>query len=274
MKTMAFNGPGAGPHAQRGGRTFRAGLAAATVCLLSGPATAGQGGSFRDDFEALDAERWYVSDGWANGEHQNCLWSKERVASAGGTLTLSYGRAPAGQERDYSCGEVQSRQRYGHGTYEARLKAVGRSGFNSAFFSYIGPADKEPHHEIDFEILGKDPSRVQLNQYVDAEGGNEAFSPVPGGAAADFHTYAFVWEPERLRYFVDGALVHEVNDPGAIPTEPMKIFASLWASETFRDWLGPFEAPEDVAAMEIDWIAYTAPGDACRFEGSITCDPK
>ena len=31
--------------------------------------------SFVDDFKSFDRSRWYVSDGWNNGSHQNCTWS-------------------------------------------------------------------------------------------------------------------------------------------------------------------------------------------------------
>ena len=110
-----------------------------------------------------------------------------------GALRLSFVRQRT-KDRAYACGEIQSRQRFGYGVYEARLRAVRGSGFNTAFFTYIGPVDKEPWHEIDFEVLGKDPSQVQLNQFVDGKGGNEKLVVVAGDADRDFHDYAFVWE--------------------------------------------------------------------------------
>ncbi len=41
------------------------------------------------------------------------------------------------------------------------MKAATGSGLNSAFFTYIGPTDKKPHDEIDFEVLGKNTGKVQ-----------------------------------------------------------------------------------------------------------------
>ena len=54
------------------------------------------------------------------------------------------------------------------------MKAAAGSGLNTGFFTYIGPTHKQPHDEIDFEVLGKDPSKVQINQYVDGKSVGDA----------------------------------------------------------------------------------------------------
>ncbi len=139
-------------------RWMLAGLAAAPVAaFLAAPAQAAEGKSFVENFDKFSASRWYVSDGWANGDHQNCTWSKKQVSVKDGRLKLGFVKEKS-KERDYVCGEVQTNQRFGYGTFEARMKAVAGSGLNTGFFSYIGPVHKQPHDEIDFEVLGKDPS--------------------------------------------------------------------------------------------------------------------
>lgn len=251
-------------------------VAALTLPAWSVAGETEQGGSFHEEFDRLDDERWYVSNGWSNGPHQNCVWSDDQVSTDGGILRLAYSRREPierAPEPGYVCGELQTKQRFGYGAYEARLKAVERSGFNSAFFSYIGPVHGAPHDEIDFEILGKDATSVQLNQFVRGEARNGTFVPVPENAARAFNTYAFIWEPGRLRYYVNGSMVHEVTDAASIPKHPMKILASLWASDTALDWLGPFDPPHsEPLIMEVDWIAYTALDQPCRFAQSILCE--
>jgi endo-1,3-1,4-beta-glycanase ExoK len=247
-------------------------LCALTLLFSAGPLAAQEGAngsSFVEDFDKLDTSVWYVSDGWNNGTHQNCTWSKNQVAVQDGKLTLSFDAKPKG-ERQYSCGEVQTRKRYGYGTYEVRMKAATGSGLNSAFFSYIGPADKKPHDEIDFEVLGKDTGRVQVNQYVDGKGGNEKLLPVPGGADSAFNDYAFVWQKDRLRYYINGALVHEVTDRTKLPSNAQKIFLSLWGTDTLSDWMGRF-AFTGKASLDVERIAFTADGDPCQFDGSVAC---
>ena len=232
------------------------------------------GASFVENFDKLDKSRWYISDGWSNGDHQNCIWSKNQASVANGVLKLGFAKQTL-KDRNHVCGEIQTNARFGYGTFEVRMKAVAGSGLNTGFFTYIGPTHGQPHDEIDFEVLGKDPSKVQLNQYVNAKSvGSAALVDVPGGAAKGFHDYAFVWEKERIRWYVDGKLVGEATDPAKIPSHPSKIYMSLWGSDILNSWMGAFVEPAGPVAAEIERVAYTAPGDACQFPESVACKLK
>ncbi|QFY61038.1 family 16 glycosylhydrolase [Rhizobium grahamii] len=253
-------------------RTLSSALVIAGTAFAAASAANAQqasGTSFVENFDKLDKAFWYTSDGWNNGAHQNCTWSKSQAKVDGGSLNLSFAEGKS-KDRSYLCGEIQTTKRYSYGVYEARLKAATGSGLNSAFFTYIGPADKKEHDEIDFEVLGKNTSEVQVNQYVKAKGGHEKLVPVGSKADDGFNDYAFVWEPGRLRYYLNGKLVQDVTDASKIPTSPQKIFLSLWGTDTLSDWMGRFSytAP---ATMQIDRIAYTATGDKCQFPDSIAC---
>jgi endo-1,3-1,4-beta-glycanase ExoK len=236
------------------------------VALAQGANT---GTSFVENFDKIDRKIWYVSDGWDNGAHQNCTWSKKQVTVQNGVLELAFEQRKAGK-RDFVCGEIQTLKRFGYGTYEARIRTAEGSGLNSAFFTYIGPTDKKPHDEIDFEVLGKDSGKVQVNQYISAKGGNEKLVDVEGGANAAFNDYAFVWEKDRLRYYVNGTLVQDVTDPAKIPVNDQKIFFSLWGTDTLSDWMGKLDY-QGPAKMQIDRFAFTGPDDKCQFPESITC---
>lgn len=246
---------------------------AVTFCSIGWASAAAFGQStdaagFKEDFDRLDAGRWSVSDGWVNGDHQNCSWSKDRVAFEDGVLmiTLLEGQ---GRERDYSCGEIQSNERFGFGTYEARIRVPSGSGINANFFTHIGAPQKSPHNEIDFEFLGKSPDKVQLNYFADGLGKHEFVAPTPG-ASTGFHDYAIVWEPDRLRWFMDGRLLHETQT-APLPAKPQKIYFSLWATDTLSDWLGPFAYPGRPLVLDVDWVAFTPLGRPCAFEGSAAC---
>ncbi len=250
-------------------------LAALAVLSAGLPASAfaqdkKAGASFVENFDRIDRKIWYVSDGWNNGSHQNCTWSKRQVSIQDGVLELAFEQRKAG-ERDYACGEIQTRQRFGYGTYEARMKTAEGSGLNSAFFTYIGPTDKKPHDEIDFEVLGKDTGKVQVNQYISAKGNNEKLVDVEGGATAAFNDYAFVWEKDRLRYYLNGKLVQDVTDPAKIPQNEQKIFFSLWGTDTLSGWMGKFDY-QGPTKMLIDRVAFTAAGEKCLFPESVTCN--
>ena len=248
-------------------------LALAVSMLACGAASAvaqQEAKSFRDDFDKLDRSRWYVADGWANGEHQNCTWSKNQLKLDGGILTLSFEKRPY-KQRDYSCAEIQTTKRFGYGTYEARFKTDVGSGINAAFFTFIGPTDGQPHDEIDFEVLTKDTSKVSVNTYVGGKPRNGSVVDVSGGTDAGYNDYAFVWEENRLRWYVNGELQHEAASPAELPTHPQKIFLSLWGTDTLSDWMGRFEEPDRKLTMEVDWVAFTALGDECQFPESVAC---
>ncbi|WDR03532.1 family 16 glycosylhydrolase [Devosia algicola] len=252
----------------------------AIVSLLVGlallPSTAmAQSASFLDEFKTLDTGRWYVSDGWANGDHQNCIWSTGMVWAADGLLNVGFAPEPEG-DRQYSCGEIQSRQAYGYGTYEARFKTPTGSGLNAAFFTYIGPQQDKPHDEIDFEILLKDTSIVETTTFVDGKSGDGKVGSgqqhtLPYSADSDFIDYAVTWEPNHIRYYVNGVLLRTMTDPATIPTHPQRVFFSIWGSDTLTDWMGEMEPPTKTLAMAIDWVAFTAQGETCAFAQSVLC---
>ncbi|WEK05802.1 MAG: family 16 glycosylhydrolase [Candidatus Devosia phytovorans] len=248
-----------------------------TICFaalaLTSPALAQE--AFFDDFDSLSSSRWYVSDGWSNGAHQNCTWSTSQVTAGNSTLKVGFAPVPKG-ERQYSCGEIQTKTAYGYGTYEARLKTPASSGLNAAFFTYIGPQQSKPHDEIDFEILLKDTSKVETTTFVngksgDGEIGSGQSHDLPQPSDAEFVNFAFTWEPDQLRYYINGELVRTMDTPATIPTNPQRIFFSLWGTDTLTDWMGPFTPVTAPIAMEVDWVAFTPQGAECAFDDSILC---
>lgn len=227
--------------------------------------------SFFEPFDGLDGRRWYLSDGWVNGAHQGCTWSRAAVDIKKGMLKMSVLRRP-NHLRPLVCAELQALGgAYGYGTYEARMRVAAGSGLNTAMFTYSGPPRTPVHDEIDFEFIGKAQKKVQLNYFVGARGEHGTDTPLPADASTDFHDYAFVWEPGRVRWFVDGKLVRTAESQ-PLPSTPGGFYLSLWAgSATVNDWLGPLDSSILPATAEVDWVSFTSAGERCRFPASITC---
>lgn len=240
--------------------------AAAVTGQAAAAAPAATGGSFFEPFDRLDVARWMVSDGWVNGEHQGCAWSKANVYVQHGVLQMVLGKA-SDRLRPYRCAELRTHATLGYGTYEARMRTAAGSGLNTAFFSYVnGVAD-----EIDFEFLGRNPQGVQLNYWQRGKGGHESVPALGFDASAGFNTYAFVWAPGSARWFVNGRLVREEHGAG-LPTTPANLFLTLWnGSKVIDGWLGPLDPTRTPALAEVDWAAFTAAGERCKFADSITC---
>ncbi len=235
------------------------------------PGGAPEDAGFLDAFDAFDPGRWYVSDGWSNGDWQACTWSQRMVTVEEGVLELTLAPTEAGADT-YLCAEIQTNEQLGHGTFEARIRTDKASGVNAAFFTYIGPVHERTHEEIDVEILTRDTTSFDVNTYRDGEANHGTTVPLEVSADAEFQTYSFIWEPERLRWYVNGTLVHEATGTD-LPRPPQKVYLSHWNSRTFVDWMGPFADPGRPLTMWVDWVAFTPAGAGCQFEGSVLCVP-
>jgi endo-1,3-1,4-beta-glycanase ExoK len=250
---------------------FAARLWISALCLGLPVVALAQDEGFRDDFDTFDRERWYVSDGWSNGDWQACTWSSDMLSVDDGMLTIGIASVGQGSE-DYLCGEIQTDDVLHYGTYEIRVRTDAAMGVNAAFFTYIGPVHGVTHNEIDIEVLGRQPEQVEFNTYLDGEAAHGAIVPLPEAGRADegFHTYAFVWEEDRIRWYVDGVLLHEATGPD-LPQEPQKLYISHWNTTVMTDWMGLFVDPGQPVEMEIDWVAFTPLGADCQFEESVAC---
>ena len=120
-------------------------------------------------------------------------------------------------------------------------------------------------------MLLRDPGRVSFNTYVEAKPRNGQSVKLPDQADAEFLHYAFTWTPEGVTWFVNGEERHRTKPGTPLPTVPQKIYASLWGSDTFSDWMGDFDAASVPQTMQVDWIAFTRLGEDCRFPESILC---
>lgn len=245
-------------------------LSATSACAQPASPAPSQGqtaASFYDPFDKIDGRRWFVSNGWSNGAIQGCTWDASRVRIVDGMLELSVG--PAGAKNP-GCAEIRTHAHTGYGTYEARVKTATGSGINSNMFTYSGPPLTPVHDEIDFEFIGKAPTAVQLNYYVNGRGGHESWPDLGHDTSKTFQTIAFEWLPDSVRWYIDGKLVREDKKPGMYM--PGNFFLSVWsAGPQGTAWLGQVDQATLPAKMYVDWVAFTRMGERCRFPESITC---
>lgn len=139
--------------------------------------------------------------------------------------------------RPYRSGAFASARSFGHGRFEAEIRAAPGSGLITGFFLHRDT----PRQEIDIEFAGADPQRILANVYFNpgddgtAMGFGYRGSPcridLGFDATADFHHYAIDWRPGRVAWLVDGWVVHERVgwDPTPIPHLNMRVHANLWA---------------------------------------------
>jgi len=177
----------------------------------------------------------------------------------GKRLVLSV--AAAGDVRPFRSGAFASARRFGHGRFEAEIRAAAGPGLVTGFFLHRDA----PRQEIDIELMGNDPWRMLVNVYFNP--GNEGAAIGYGyrgspcrvdlgfDASADFHVYAIEWSPDRISWSVDGVTVHERRswDPTPVPHLPMRLHANLWAPRSVE------------LAGRVDQRVLPASADFCRM---------
>lgn len=211
--------------------------------------------SFKDNFGTRNTSDWIASDSWSNGGFFDVGWRADNVWFGSGQMVLALNNMAcpmACSNEPYASGEYVTREFFSYGLFEVRMKAARGSGVVSSFFV----TSKEPRDEIDIEILGRDPTKMQTNYWRDGVGGNETFIPLGFDASAAFHTYGIRWSSHSIQWYVDGVKVHEENgNRGPLPERRGRMAMNLWVSDSLQPWLGPFTYTGLVTAS-YDWARW------------------
>jgi len=218
-------------------------------------------------FQPMDKHEsasWEMSS-WSNPNPFNTTWKPGNIKFGGGFMKLILDNAGCPQAckgKPFASGEYRTkREAFGYGYYEVRMKATRGEGLVAgSFFTYRGVYEQPTHDEIDFEFLGKDPTKVQTNYYARGKGKHEQMIGLGFDASKEFHNYGFRLTPNSLTWYVDGKPVRTATAaPGEkLPSRPAKIMANFWpGTSEVIDWLGHFTYPGQPLRVEYDWIKYS-----------------
>ena len=115
--------------------------------------------------------------------------------------------------------------------FEGKFKFEGaQGGMITGFFTYEQfptGAVREPHDEIDFEIITTQMQKISTNVFKHQTEGTPHSYAVAGGLGVD-HVYRFEWLPSVVRWFVDGTLIRE--EVANVPTKPQQLHLNLWGA--------------------------------------------
>lgn len=233
-------------------------VARATETLAALPVSTA---SFTDELLAFDGARWQAAQ-WNNGGYFLNGWHPNQLAFADGRMRLTLEADQLGLT-GMSCvsGEYRTLLSYGHGLYKARLIASRTPGTITAFFTYTGPAEGTQHDEIDIELKGDDPTKLQLNYWT-----NDAEHPtvinLGFDASAAYHEYAFRWTADRLQWFVDGVLVHEENGSrGPLPQVAGRIMLNHWGTTGTNGWSTDYQVTATPSVAAVERVSFTSESD-------------
>ncbi|MGN0813434.1 MAG: glycoside hydrolase family 16 protein [Candidatus Coproplasma sp.] len=244
---------------------------------------------FYDDFsQGIRTEVWRaLNETWSsqvnNGFSElNCLYSTsfERVNQTGGTGGIvairSNGDYATDRTRKRQGGGIVTKELFGPGLYEVRMKVVPRVGQCSAIWTYYNnwktPMSEREYSEIDTELphggdYRKYSGTTYSNYLNDSE--KEVSSEVIESSSPlndeKWHIFAFEWRTakesgdEGIIWYRDGKPVLTIREH--VP----QYSATFWIASLFQDapaWLGVPRFEE--AYLYVDWVRITEYDDPVK----------
>lgn len=177
----------------------------------------------------FDKQTHYLADYSMDEDWIKIAYSPRNIQfdASGMTLELKKSSGPL----PYSGSEFQRHGTYGYGRYEVVMTASSGHGAVSSFFTYTGQYWGDPHDEIDFEFVARNPRAVYLNYFRNGVSDGR-FVPLWFDITRGDHLYAFEWSPTSIRWYADGIKIREVttaNAKAGIPKTAGRVVANHWA---------------------------------------------
>lgn len=231
------------------------------------------------------AEGWLVSD-WAAGQTSIMNWEQTNVRTTStGVVEMVLDAAPAGSSRPYEGAEFQSREVATTGTWSWTAQAPKMvDGAVFGMFTYRADWKNQPWVEFDFEFVGRDTTKVQLNIHMeDASGrhislagklGRPVIVDLGFDASQGMHTYDVVVTDKTATFRVDGKVVGvygAADMPGGVwQIGPQKSYVDLWCASGLDSWTGKWAYDGNPLVAKVQG-ADVRPGD---LTGALTSMPS
>lgn len=153
-------------------------------------------------------------------------------------------------------GQIYSQEAYLYGRFEVGMRSAEVSGVISSFFLYnldLGCNWPAENNEIDIEMTGNSENLLFTTHYPGPFYITDTYSPA-FNPHDSIHHYAIEWEPDTVRWFVDGELVTTQDHDGVDQLMyPMRIMMNLWAVDN-EAWAGPWDTTSIPVSTEYTYV--------------------
>jgi beta-glucanase (GH16 family) len=226
--------------------------------------------------------------GWGNSELQYYTTSAENAATDGqghlritaaeadGSLLCYYGPCQYSSARLVS----QHRAEFAYGRIESRILVPQGAGLWPAFWSLgtdIAEVGWPQTGEIDFmEFVGRLPYEIFGTIHGPGYSGGQSFGNIyqfDEPVYESFHTFAVEWEPDVIRWYVDGILYHTATPADVAPNQwvfndPVYLLLNVAVGGNFGGPVGAETTfPQE---MVVDYVrVYQGPDTAERWQASF-----
>ena len=192
------------------------------------------------DGSAPDPKKWTVEtggSGWGNNELEYYTARRTNSRVEKGNLVIDALQeqftGPDGVAREYTSARLKTGKLFTqkYGKFEARIRIPKGQGMWPAFWMLgddISMAGWPACGEVDImENVGSAPATVHGTLHGPGFSGDKSLGApyaLPGGSISDdFHLFAVEWEPNEIRFYVDGRL-YETRTPADLPPGARWVF--------------------------------------------------
>lgn len=200
-------------------------------------------------FKAGDVEDiWYSNGDSGHWSYQTgtVTTAPDRNGMIGGLSTGDWTPQPASFEFLY-------------GQIEARIKVPKGPGLWPAFWLLQSDGTWPPEIDV-MEIV--DPEAKHVAQHLHYGKTDTDFTQYhdkgyPAGVdlSEDFHVYGVDWQPDYIRWYLDGKLIQEYTDKANIPSKPMYILLNLAIGGDWPEKYGKLgDSTPFPAEMVVDFV--------------------
>ena len=266
------------------------------------PGPAGWNMVWSDEFDAPagtppDPETWNFEigdvtpdgkDGWGNQELQYYTDDPANASTDGaGNLAITLQEADGSLECFYGTCEYTSarltswhKAEFAYGRLESRVLVPRGTGIWPAFWSLGTDFDEvlwPQTGEIDImEFVGRVPNETFGTIHGPGYSGGASFSQIVDFGEPvynDYHTFAIEWEPDVIRWYVDGEQYHEATPADVAPNEwvfndSLFFLLNVAVGGNFGGTVGDDLVPPQ--SLLVDYVrVYQGPDTAERWEASF-----
>ncbi len=249
----------------------------AMPALAAGAPPGKPGSAWRDDFpgSTLNTQFWVIATGQAPGTIPGVNLgdydpSHVTIVTEGTAsylqLLLTQETAPSGTGTLSHGALIYTKNRYGYGTYEWRMRMSSTSatpngsgdavsGSVSAGFVYYNNSQTE----IDFEFSALDPDTLYMVNWRNRQprsaptSDDRTYSTLyPLTVSTDFHDYKFVWQRGKITFYVDGVV--EAISTTNVPSAQAYFMINHWGTDS--PYWGGAATTGTSRYFYVDWVQF------------------